>query len=241
MCITNIAGHGRKANERVRGEGDILQGETVTPFFPCYHQEQDPDQKLVEYAQPFHWTFTYTDKPKVRSESRRHGLTHIQYCVLDVDDLEFCRDVAAAISCLHNLLGSQQHSMCICSYRALSDHIRHTIFGKIITRLPVALHGNDTWEGEVGVDIVFVSMPWGTVSITSFYMEVQNTHVSRKIPIPVNKSEDCNHWPWLGERRWSVAHPCYRIQALVAHVRLLTTRQGRLRKGVNRCQRSTTR
>lgn len=141
----------------------------------------------MEHAQPLHWTFTYIDEPKVRvrSESRRHGSTHIQYLVLDIDDLEFCRDVTATISYLHDLLESQQHSIYICSYRALSDHIRHTIFGKIIARLPIALHGNNTREGVVGVDIIFVSMPSGTVSIASFYMEVQNAYVSRKIPSPV--------------------------------------------------------
>jgi hypothetical protein len=126
LCITDIAGHGRKANEWVRGEGDILQGEAVTPFFPCYHQEQDPDQKLVEHAQPLHWIFTYIDEPKVRSESRRHRSTHIHYFVLDVDDLEFCRDVAAAISRLRDLLESQQHSILYISARTVHSPI---IFG----------------------------------------------------------------------------------------------------------------
>jgi hypothetical protein len=141
----------------------------------------------MEHAQPLHWTFTYIDEPKVRarSESRMHGSTHIQYLVLDIDDLEFCRDMAATISYLHGLLESQQHSISICSYRALANHIRHTIFGKIITRLPIALHGNDTREWVVGVNIIFVSMPWDTVSNASLYMEVQNPHVSRKIPSPV--------------------------------------------------------
>jgi hypothetical protein len=123
----------------------------------------------MEHVQPLHWTFTYIDEPKVRSESRRDGSTHIQYFVPDIDDFEFCRDVAATISYLHNFLESQQHSIYICSYRALSEHIRHTIFGKIITRLPIALHGNDTREGVVGANIIFVSMSWGTVSIAFLY------------------------------------------------------------------------
>jgi hypothetical protein len=102
MGITNIASHGRKANVRVCGKGDIRQGETITPFFPCYHEEHDPDPKFMEHAQAFHWIFTYVDEPKVRSdESRSHRSTHIQYFVLDVDDLEFGRDGGAAKGCLH--------------------------------------------------------------------------------------------------------------------------------------------
>lgn len=59
MCITNIAGHGRDANERIRGKGDILQRKTVTPIVPCYHQDQATYQKSVEHVQPLHWIFTY--------------------------------------------------------------------------------------------------------------------------------------------------------------------------------------
>lgn len=35
MCVTNIAGHGREADERVRGEGYVLQCEAVAPLVPC--------------------------------------------------------------------------------------------------------------------------------------------------------------------------------------------------------------
>ena len=35
MCVANIASHGRQADVRVYWEGDILQREAVTPFFPC--------------------------------------------------------------------------------------------------------------------------------------------------------------------------------------------------------------
>ena len=51
----------------------------------------------MEHVQPLHCIFTYIDERNMRLVSRRYGLTYIQYRVFDVGDLEFCRDVAAAI------------------------------------------------------------------------------------------------------------------------------------------------
>ena len=103
MRISNISGHGREANKRICGKGDILQRETVTPIVPYYHQDEATYKKFVEHAQPLHWIFTYMDERNMRLASRRYGLTYIQYRVLDVDDLDFCRDVASAIARLHYL------------------------------------------------------------------------------------------------------------------------------------------
>ena len=55
----------------------------------------------MEHAQPLHWIFTYIDERNMRLASSRYGLTYIQYRVLDIGDLEFCRDVAAAKVRLH--------------------------------------------------------------------------------------------------------------------------------------------
>ena len=103
MCISNIASHGREANKRICGKGDIRQRETVTPIVPCYHQDQATYKKSVEYAQPFHWIFTYMGEQNMRLASRRYRLTYIQYRVLDIGHLDFCRDVTGAIVRLHYL------------------------------------------------------------------------------------------------------------------------------------------
>jgi hypothetical protein len=96
VCIANIACHGSKADVRVHGEGNVLQGEAVVPLFPYQNQDLAPNQIIAEYAQPFDWTFTWDDMNKVEDYVKKVQLTYIQYCVLDIDDLEFCRNVGMA-------------------------------------------------------------------------------------------------------------------------------------------------
>jgi hypothetical protein len=178
VCVTYVASHSSETDEWVWWERDILQREAVTPFFPLLRSGwRSRDERSRKHVQPFHWIFTCIEKiiEGQSSVDKTRGSTYIQYSVLDINDLEFCRDGAAAIVCLKKAVQRhanelQKHP----AYCTLANHIRHTILSKIIASLSISIHGDDARERKLGMHVVFVSV--GDKSLCSAHGREEEEH-----------------------------------------------------------------